>query len=64
MLTYPDILQRFAGATVITSQDLDTGIRDCLTAGKACSGYSIDVTNIKRKRDGNFWADILNFKRF
>lgn len=32
-------------------------------ANTACKGYEIDQRLIKRKRYGNFWADILNFKR-
>jgi hypothetical protein len=63
ILTYPDILQRFAAGSVITEQSLEAGIRDCLKAGKVCNGFTIDQTSVFRKRDGNFWADILGFRR-
>lgn len=62
ILTYPDILQRFAAGSAV-ERSLDPGIRDCLNAGKVCNGYSIDQNSMVRKRNGNFWADMFNFKR-
>ena len=62
ILTYSDVVQRFAGAP-IGHDHLDAGVRKCLTAGKACSGYAILVRRTARKRVGNFWLDSLNFYR-
>jgi hypothetical protein len=62
ILTYSDVVQRFAGAAV-RPEDLDAGVRKCLTAGKACTGYAILVRRTSRKRVGNFWLDSLNFYR-
>ena len=42
---------------------LDAGLRECLQAGKACTGYSINVRDVKRDRVGSFWSDALGFKR-
>jgi hypothetical protein len=42
---------------------LDAGLRQCLEAGKACTGYSINVRDVKRDRVGGFWKDTLGFKR-
>ncbi len=63
ILTYSDILQRFAVGSVVRSEDLDRGIRECLTAGKRCHGYSIVARRTKRDRIGNFWLDSLGFRR-
>jgi hypothetical protein len=63
ILTYSDILQRFAAGTALQTEEFDRGIRECLLAGKRCSAYSIAVAVVKRDRTGNFWLDSLNFKR-
>jgi hypothetical protein len=63
ILTYPDILQRFAAGSTVNAQTLEPGILTCLKAGKVCNGYAIDQSSTSRKRYGNFWADMLNFKR-
>jgi hypothetical protein len=56
-------MQRFAVGTAIDSKELDPGIRQCLTAGNACSGYLILVRRNDRARIGNFWLDVFNFRR-
>jgi len=63
VLHFGDVLQRFSAAALIKPEDVDRGIRDCLHAGKQCSGYAISVKKIDSKRVGNFWLDSLNFKR-
>jgi len=63
VLTFSDILQRFAAGSSLRSEDLEPGIRQCLMAGKSCSGYSLSVNKINRDRVGNFWLDSLNFRR-
>ncbi len=63
VLHYGDILQKFAAAAIITTGDVDRGIRDCLHAGKQCNGYAISVKKRTSKRTGDFWLDSLNFKR-
>lgn len=63
ILSYPDILQRFATGSAVRPEDLDPGIRKCLTAGKACSGYLIQIRKVRRERIGNFWLDSLAFRR-
>lgn len=56
-------MQRFAGAGAVKREELDAGILGCLQAGKACSGYAIAVRATSRKRNGNFWLDVFNFRR-
>lgn len=63
VLHFADVLQRFAAATLIKPEDVDRGIRDCLHAGKQCSGYAIAVEKRHRQRVGSFWLDSLNFRR-
>jgi hypothetical protein len=63
VLHFADLLQRFAAAALIQPKDVDRGIRDCLQAGKQCSGYAVAVEKLHRQRVGNFWVDSLNFRR-
>jgi len=63
LLSFSDLLQRFAASSAMRPEDFDRGIRDCLTSGKRCTGYSILVQRTRRERVGNFWLDSLNFKR-
>jgi hypothetical protein len=63
ILSLPDVMQRFTVGTAINGEELDPGIRQCLSAGNACTGYSILVRRNDRKRIGNFWLDTFNFRR-
>jgi hypothetical protein len=61
LLTYSDIALRFP--VNVGNDHLDKGLRDCLAAGKACTGYFVNVRDVKRDRVGGFWQDTLGFKR-
>ncbi len=63
ILHFGDLLQRFAASSSFNPQDIDSGIRHCLAAGKLCTGYVINVKKITHTRVGNFWSDSLNFNR-
>jgi len=63
ILSFADVVQRFAVGSAIDPKTLDAGLRDCLAAGKSCSGYSVNVRSGRRNRIGNFWLDVFNFKR-
>ncbi len=63
LLSLPDVMQRFAIGGALESNELDPGVRGCVVAGKACTGYSILVRHNDRNRVGNFWLDALNFRR-
>jgi hypothetical protein len=63
VLHYADVLQKFTAAAMIRTGDVDKGVRDCLHAGKHCSGYAIAVKKRFSSRQGNFWLDSLNFRR-
>jgi len=63
VLHYADVLKRFAAAASLPPEHLDRGIRDCLHAGQRCTGYAVSVTKKHSKRVGNFWLDMLSFRR-
>lgn len=63
ILTYSDLIQRFAVGSVVRPDELDRGIRECLQSGKACSAYQLRQELRKRDRVGNFWLDSLQFHR-
>ena len=60
LLSYSDVLLRFPNGGL---DHVDVGLRQCLGAGKACTGYAITARDMKRDRTGNFWQDALGFKR-
>lgn len=61
ILSFSEVAQRFG--TALKPEELEPGIRECLTSGRACSGYSIVVKKTERRRAGNFWLDFLSFRR-
>ena len=63
VLNYSDVLRRFVPSPSIDASVLDAGVRECVRATTHCQGYEVDHRAIRRKRYGNFWADILNFRR-
>ena len=63
ILNYSDIAQRFAMGAIVGADQLDRGIRECLIAGKSCTGYQIEARRRNRNRVGNFWLDSFNFVR-
>ncbi len=63
ILNYSDILRRFIPSPSINAQDLDEGVKDCISAKIECIGFEINQSTTKRARYGNFWADFLDFKR-
>jgi len=63
ILTYSDVIRRFIPSPSIDKTSLDAGVQDCLRASIHCQGYEVDHRVLKRTRYGNFWADLLNFRR-
>ncbi len=63
ILSYSDILLRFPVAGLIAQEHLDSGLRTCLYAGKACTGYAIAIKETTHDRTGEFWSDTFRFKR-
>jgi hypothetical protein len=63
LLNYSDILRRFLPSPSINAHDLDPGVQECIAARSACEGYELNQSRTYRKRYGNFFADLLNFRR-
>ena len=61
ILNYSDVVQRFAVGAIVGADRLERGIRECLIAGKSCTGYQIEAHRTYRNRIGNFWLDLFNF---
>lgn len=61
LLNYSDVLRRFPLSSSVAR--LDPGLRACLEAGKACTGYSIALNQQHKDRVGPFLLDLLSFKR-
>lgn len=61
LLHYSDILRRFPYSG--PADKFDPGLRECLEAGKACSGYAIDIRSNHQQRVGPFLLDLLSFRR-
>lgn len=60
VLNYLDIAST---VVAIPQQELDPGLRSCLKARSDCRAYVFEPGRTYSKRMGNFWLDILNFRR-
>jgi hypothetical protein len=63
LLSHAEIALRFPIGGVLNEADVDPGIRDCLKAGKGCSGYLLNIRRISNDRVGDFWLDSFRFRR-
>ena len=63
ILSYADVLRRFLLNQSISLQDLDHGVRECISAKVACRGYEINQRSVRKHRNGSFWLDFLGFRR-
>lgn len=63
LLSYSDLVQRFGAGNTLRADQLERGVRDCFEAGRRCGAYLIQQRQVDRKRVGNFWLDVLNFRR-
>jgi hypothetical protein len=61
LLSYSDVALRFPNTNSLDQPD--AGLRQCLRAGKSCTGYAITARGSRRERIGNFFQDALGFKR-
>ena len=63
LIPYPDVLGRLVPYPGIAAGDLEPGVRDCISAQKACRAYVFHFGSEQRNREGSFWVDFLNFRR-
>ena len=62
-LAYTDVLRRFNVMPGLDLTQLDNGLRECVNDNQHCFAFEMQQSRLDRKRVGNFWLDILNFKR-
>ena len=60
ILSFVDIA---AATSTLEMKELGRGITKCLKVRDQCSGYIFEPQVSKTDRYGNFWLDILNFRR-
>jgi hypothetical protein len=58
-----EVRQKFIVNQYVTLDDLDEGVRACVTAGQNCVGWNIDQTSTQTRRTGNVALDLLKMKR-
>lgn len=63
LLNYLDVMRQFLPNESVRITDLDPDVQACLQAKTHCHGYEITTSNFNRKRTGNAFLDIFNFRR-
>lgn len=63
VLQHWQVKQRFIPNTLVTLEDLDAGVRDCVEAKGQCSAYEINHVSTQTKRKGNAALDLLRMYR-
>jgi len=63
ILNYTDVLRRFLVSQSISLNDLDEGVRMCVTAKTSCRGFELTQKVLNKQRNGYFLLDLLGFKR-
>ena len=63
ILNYTDVLRRFLLSQSISLNDLDDGVRLCVTAKTSCKGFEVNQKVLSKQRNGYFLLDLLGFKR-
>jgi hypothetical protein len=62
VLNYSEVLYKYA-PNASRDEYLDPGILECLKSRDKCSAYMLDHRQVHRDRVGNFFLDILHYKR-
>jgi hypothetical protein len=57
------VRDRFIPNTLVTLDDLDQGVRVCITAREACKAYEVNYVSTQTKRIGNATLDVLKMRR-
>lgn len=63
ILNYADVMRRFMLSPSLSVNDLDDGVRLCVTAKINCRGFEINQTSVHKSRNGNVVLDVLGFYR-
>lgn len=62
-IPYPELISRLAPNPAVPLDEMDAGIRDCILSRQECRAYQFQLGEQRRRREGNFMLDFLNFKR-
>jgi hypothetical protein len=57
------VRERFVPNTLVTLDDLDQGVRECITAREACKAYEVNYVSTQTRRTGNAALDLLKLHR-
>ena len=57
------VRERFIPNKLVTLDDLDEGVRACVTAGPACTAYEVNYVSTQSKRIGNPALDVIKVHR-
>ena len=63
ILTYTDVVSIFLANPNLTVNDIPSGILRCLRAQSGCKAYRYNIRNITERRYGNFFIDVLEFRK-
>jgi len=63
ILNYADVMRKFMVNQSFSINDLDNGVRECVTAKVACRGFEINQSLVEKNRQGNVVLDVLGFYR-
>ena len=57
------VRDKFIPNTLVTLEDLDQGVRECVQAREACKAYEVNYISTQTKRVGNPALDVLKMQR-
>ena len=63
ILNYADVMRKFMLNQSFSINDLDNGVRECVSAKVACRGFEINQSLVEKNRQGNVLLDVLGFYR-
>lgn len=63
LLSQTELLRKFATGPMTDIQIANRALLECLNSDNTCFAYEVDQTYTERKRYGNFFLDLFNFKR-
>ena len=63
ILNYADVMRKFMLNPSFSINDLDGGVRDCVSAKIGCRGFEINQSTVHKQRMGNVVFDLLGFHR-
>jgi len=63
ILAQTDLLRRLIPISTSDIRFIDPQLQECISPQQVCFAYEIEQTRNDRERSGNFWLDVMDFKR-